>query len=86
MRWIIFLCFYTRNGGRKTSYLVFKSSKEKYICLVKYQYTTGAGYYCVKSNNKNFENMYMIIQSKFDPRFLKDNNDFSLDYNAEYLA
>ena len=66
--------------------LVFKSSKEKYICLVKYQYTTGAGYYCVKSNNKNFENMYMIIQSKFDPRFLKDNNDFSLDYNAEYLV
>lgn len=64
--------------------------KEKYpncdVLLMRHTETTGAGWIVENQNLDSDFDKSIIISTHFDPRFLRDNKDFEMDYNARYLV
>ena len=58
---------------------------DKTVCILRYHYTTGAGWIIDKSSNSALNGKPAVIQNAFDPRLLRDNSDFKLDYTAEFV-
>ena len=56
------------------------------ICIVKYTYTTGAGWLVIDCNNPILLGQNVSICNKFDPRLLNDNSEFDLDYQSELVV
>ncbi len=56
------------------------------ICILDYDYVTGASWRVEKSTNKNLENKYVCLNTIYNPRLLKINKEFDLDYIAKYVA
>lgn len=60
------------------------SSSLNRICVVQYTYTTGAGWRVVDTNVDELIGQNVYLYTLFDPRLLKDNVEFDLDYLAKY--
>lgn len=56
------------------------------VGILSYDYVTGASWYVEKSTNKEIENEYVCLDSICNPRDLKINKDFELDYFAKYIV
>lgn len=56
------------------------------VCILNYDYVTGVGWKVEKSTNKDIDNKYVCINSICNPRLLKINKDFDLDYMAKYVV
>ena len=56
------------------------------ICILDYCYVTGASWRVEKSTNKDIENKFVVLDTICNPRMLKINKDFSLDYMAKYVV
>ncbi len=56
------------------------------VYLLEYHYTTGSGWLVTDSTNKDMINKEVVLCSAFDPRLLKDNDSFDLDYTAKLLV
>ena len=66
--------------------IIGKENKDINVYLLEYHYTTGSGWLVIDSTNKDLVNKEVVLCNAFDPRFLKDNNDFDLDYTAMLLV
>ena len=64
-----------------TDILTEENSDDAYI--IKYTYTTGAGWIVVDGNAPELIGQYAAIYSAFDPRLLKDNKTFDMDYSSK---
>ncbi len=58
---------------------------DKTICILEYTYTTGSGWFITDSNDKNLINKEVILCSQLNPRLLKVNAEYDLDYMAKYV-
>ena len=56
------------------------------ICILDYDYVTGASWRVEKSTNKDIENEYVCLNAICNPRLLKINVEFDLDYMAKYVV
>ena len=56
------------------------------ICILDYDYVTGASWRVEKSTNKDIENEYVCLNAICNPRLLKINKEFDLDYIAKYVV
>ncbi len=56
------------------------------ICILDYDYVTGASWRVEKSTNKDIENEYVCLNAICNPRLLKINKEFDLDYMAKYVV
>ena len=56
------------------------------ICILDYDYVTGASWAVEKSTNKDIENEYVCLNAICNPRLLKINKEFDLDYMAKYVV
>lgn len=65
---------------------VLKNTKSDVVCVLDYQLTTGTGWVVVDSNKQELIGKSVALSCIFDPRFLKDNKEFDLDYKAEYIV
>lgn len=71
---------------------VYKTLQDKYksedvdICILDYDYVTGAGWGVDASTNKNLENTYVVLDTLCNPRLLKINQEFDLDYLAKFVV
>ena len=66
--------------------IIGEDNKDTNFYLLEYHYTTGSGWIVIDSTNKDMVNKEVALYNVFDPRFLKDNNDFDLDYTAMLLV
>ncbi|MBR1970564.1 MAG: hypothetical protein IKA17_09445 [Clostridia bacterium] len=70
-------------------YELLKSKHDKEdvdICVLDYDYVTGASWRVEKSTNKDIENKYVCINAICSPRDLKINKEFELDFKGKYVA
>ena len=71
---------------------VYELMQDKYknknvdICLLDYDYVTGASWRVEKSTNKDIENEYVCLNAICNPRLLKINEEFDLDNMAKYVV
>ncbi len=71
---------------------VYELIRDKYnsenvdICILDYDYVTGASWGVEKSTNKDIENKYVCLNTICNPRLLKINNEFDLDHMAKYVV
>ena len=71
---------------------VYELMQDKYknknvdICILDYDYVTGASWSVEKSTNKDIENEYVCLNAICNPRLLKINKEFDLDYLAKYVV
>ena len=71
---------------------VYELMQDKYknknvdICILDYDYVTGASWRVEKSTNKDIENEYVCLNAICNPRLLKINEEFDLDYMAKYVV
>ena len=78
-------------NSHETDY-VYELLKSKYstenvdICILDYDYVTGASWRVVKSTNEDIENKYVCLNIICNPRHLKMNKEFELDYIAKYVV
>ena len=56
------------------------------VFILQYLYTTGSGWTVINSTNESMINKEVVLYNAFDPRFLKDNKDFDLDYTSMLLV
>lgn len=56
------------------------------ICILDYDYVTGASWRVEQSTNKDIENEYVCLNTICNPRLLKINEEFELDYMAKYVV
>lgn len=60
--------------------------KGKNIYVLDFEQTTGAGYTVKNTKDEKLLGKSVAVKTLFDPRFLKDNKDFLIDYNGEYIV
>ena len=60
--------------------------KDKNIYVLNYEQTTGAGYTVKNTKDEKLFGKSVAVKTLFDPRFLKDNKDFLIDSNGEYIV
>ena len=65
---------------------IIESNYEKSVCVLDYTYTTGAGWSVLNSTDKKLIGEQVALMSFFDPRLLKENKEFNLDYLAQYIV
>ena len=71
---------------------VYELMQDKYknknvdICILDYDYVTGASWRVEKSTNKDIENEYVCLNAICNPRLLKINEEFDLDNMAKYVV
>lgn len=58
---------------------------DKTVCILEYTYTTGSGWFITDSNDKSLINKEVILCSRLNPRLLKANAEYDLDYMAKYV-
>ena len=56
------------------------------ICILDYDYVTGASWRVEKSTNKDIENKYVCLNTICNPGLLKINEEFDLDYISKYVV
>ena len=56
------------------------------VYILKYAYTTGPGWYIKQHENPEMIGLTVALYAKMDPRFLRDNEEFELDYMTELLV
>ena len=56
------------------------------IYVLKHEYVTGSGWCVLSGADENLINKNVLLCSKFDPRSLKDNKDFYLDYSSTLVV
>lgn len=56
------------------------------VYLLDYVYSTGSGWYIKDCSDESLINKEIVLYNLFDPRFLKANKDFELDYFAQYIV
>ena len=56
------------------------------ICILDYQYVTGASWFVERSTNKAIENTYICLNTICNPRLLKLNEEFELDYFSKFVV
>lgn len=56
------------------------------VCILDYDYVTGASWRVEHSTNKEIENEYVCLNAICNPRLLKINKDFDLDHMAKYVV
>lgn len=64
----------------------YVNSSENSICVLKYTYTTGAGWVVTDSDIDSLVGENICLSYRFDPRLLRDNEDFSLDYQGKMVV
>jgi hypothetical protein len=62
------------------------ASEQNRMCVLRYSYTTGAGWTVEETNAAELAGQNVYLSTVFDPRLLKDNSEFDLDYMAEYVV
>lgn len=62
------------------------SNKTDSICVLKYTYTTGPGWIVNDTNNDSLIGENVCLYNMFDPRLLKDNSEFDLDYQSQLMV
>jgi hypothetical protein len=62
------------------------ASEQNRMCVLRYSYTTGAGWIVEETNEAELAGQNVYLSTVFDPRLLKDNSEFDLDYMAEYAV
>ena len=77
--------FYSSAGSASEYYNSAKMSSQYRVMVIKYTYTTGAGWFVLEDSSDDLKNMNVVLKSGFDPRLLRANSDFELDYFAEYI-
>lgn len=77
--------FYSSAGSASECYNSAKMSSQYRVMVIKYTYTTGAGWFVLEDSSDDLKNMNVVLKSGFDPRLLRANSDFELDYFAEYI-
>ncbi len=65
---------------------VVGENRKQQVCMLEYQYTTGAGWHVLDCTESILKNQNIILKTKYDPRLLKDNSDFTLDYTAKMIV
>ena len=71
---------------------VYELIQDKYknenvdVCILDYDYVTGASWRVEESTNKDIENEYVCLNAICNPRLLKINEEFDLDYMAKYVV
>ena len=71
---------------------VYEFIQDKYktenvdVCILDYDYVTGASWGVEKSTNKDIENEYVCLNTICNPRLLKINKEFDFDYMAKYVV
>ena len=71
---------------------VYELIQDKYknenvdVCILDYDYVTGASWRVEESTNKDIENEYVCLSAICNPRLLKINEEFDLDYMAKYVV
>jgi len=55
------------------------------VCVLDYSYVTGASWLVEKSTDAELEGQFVCLKSICNPRDLKLNDDFELDYGAKYV-
>lgn len=55
-------------------------------CILKYEYVTGASWKVIDSTLENLIGEYVVLKNYFDPRLLRQNLDFDMDYMAELVV
>ncbi len=78
--------FRVHSGDIENYYEKAAEETDKNVYLLDYTYTTGAGWVVEKTSDSAFENDSVIVSTMFDPRLLKDNGEFELDYTAKLLV
>lgn len=78
--------FRVHSGDIEEYYEKAVEETDKNVYLLDYTYTTGAGWVVEKTNDAAFGNDSVIVSAMFDPRLLKDNDEFELDYTAKLLV
>ena len=61
------------------------NSDKNDVCVLDYDYVTGAGWKVEKSTTNELTGTYVLLDSAFNPRDLKINKDFELDYSAKFV-
>lgn len=56
------------------------------MCILKYTYTTGPGWVVEDTNIRQLVCENVCLYSVFDPRLLKDNEEFDLDYLGKLIV
>ena len=65
---------------------ICKKYDNKNICILDYEYTTGTGWIVLKSTDKSIIGKTIVLSNNFDPRLLRENSQFELDYFAKYIV
>lgn len=65
---------------------LFLQYGDKNIYVLNYEQTTGAGYTVKNTKDEKLFGKSVAVKTLFDPRFLKDNKDFLIDRNGEYIV
>ncbi len=55
---------------------------ENGVYVLEHKSTTGSGWYVASGRDKKLVGQNVVLYSSFDPRSLKDNKDFYLDYSS----
>lgn len=56
------------------------------ICILHYEYVTGAGWMVIDSTREDLIGEYVVLKNYFDPRLLRENLDFDMDYMAKFIV
>lgn len=64
---------------------VVKEYKDDMVILAKYQYSTGANWLVINCNNEQLVSQNIVLYTYLNPRLLKDNSDYFMDYTSKYI-
>lgn len=56
------------------------------ICILHYEYVTGAGWMVIDSTREDLIGEYVVLENCFDPRLLRENLDFDMDYMSDLVV
>lgn len=59
---------------------------ENGVYVLEHKSTTGSGWYVASGRDKKLVGQNVVLYSNFDPRSLKDNKDFYLDYSSALVV
>lgn len=87
---LVIICFFAAAAGiklfdvlREAPDIKEASQSTNVSYLLKYSFTTGAGWKIIDCSEKEYIGENVAVKTAFDPRYLRCNKDFSLDYCAK---
>ena len=63
-----------------------KDNNASVLCCIKYNYSTGVSWTIEDSSNKELIGKEVLIYNIIDPRLLKENSDYYLDYSMKLFV